>query len=113
MSLVVQRESTVYIYVAVTGTAPSAGAEVALLPAGQRPLEADWETGVVVDDSDHELWFDAQGSGLEGDYYVALLIGSFGGNTVAPGQGDYQVWLRLTDVTEQPVMIAPVALEVA
>ncbi|MEV0968523.1 hypothetical protein [Microtetraspora glauca] len=113
MSVVLQHESTEYLYFGVTGEPPSSGAEVALLSGGARPTSGDWKPAVVVGDSGHALWADAVASGVKGDYYVALLVGSFGGNVVAPPQGDYQPWLRLTDTTEQPVRIAPVALEIA
>jgi len=113
MSVVLQRESTEYIYVGVTGDVPSVGAELALMAAGDRPESGDWETATVVDDSGDPLWDDAVASGVIGDYFVALLVGSFGGNPVTPSAGDYQVWLRVTDATERPVRIAPVALEVA
>lgn len=110
MSLVIQRETTEYLYVGVTGDEPSVSAEIAIMNAGDRPTTQDWEEAIVVNDA-HDLWADAQGAGLSGDYYVALLVGPFN-NTVDPGQGDYVVWLRLTDVEERPVRITPVALEI-
>lgn len=112
MALELQRESTEFIYLGVTGDVPSTGAELAFLAAGVRPQSTDWETGTLVPDNTHALWTDAVNSGAQGDYFVAILIGSFGGNLVAPAAGDYQVWLRLTDATEQPVRIAPEVLTV-
>lgn len=112
MSLVMQRESTEYIYLGVAGDVPSVGAECAFLDAGARPTGPDWEDATVVTDSD-PLWPDAQSSGATGDYYVVILIGSFGGGTVVLTPGDYQVWVRLTDATEQPVRIAAETLEIA
>ncbi len=113
MSVVIQRESTEYIYLGSTGSPPSVGADVAILAQDVRPTAEDWNEGTIVDNESHPLWSDAVSSGVTGDYYVALLVGSFGGNPVAPGPGDYQVWLQLTDDPEQVVRIAPVALEVA
>ncbi|TKG58885.1 hypothetical protein [Prauserella endophytica] len=112
MTLTIQDLSTEYIYIGVTGDVPSTGAEVAFKTAGTDPIEADWEPAILVNNA-HALWADAVASGATGDYYVAILVGSFGGNTVAPAVGSYQVWLRLTDTTERPVRIAPEALVVA
>lgn len=112
MSLVMQRESTEYIYLGVAGDLPSVGAELAFLDAGIRPTSGDWETAILVEDSD-PLWTDALAAGVTGDYFVAILIGSFGGGTVILAQGDYQVWVRLTDAVEQPVRIAAESLEIA
>ena len=110
MSLFIQRETTEYLYFGVTGDEPSQGAEVAILAPGQRPDELDWEAAIVVNDQ-HDLWDDAQGAGVPGSYFIARLIGPWN-NNVNPGQGDYQVWLRLTDTDERPIRIAPVALEI-
>lgn len=112
MTVVMQRESTEYIYTGITGDEPSVGAECAFMEAASRPLEADWNTAIVVNDQS-ALWTDATSSGVTGDYYVAILIGSFGGTGVELTAGDYQVWIRLTDSIEQPVRIAPEALEIA
>jgi hypothetical protein len=111
MSLILQRETTEYIYTGVSGDVPSSGGEIALLGAGQRPSEPDWNTAVIVDEV-HQLWADAQRSQVPGDYYVAILVGSFGGNLVDPGVGDYAIWVRLTDQVERPVRISPVSLEI-
>ena len=113
MAVTLQREGTEYIYSGVTGQVPSDGAEIALLAANVRPTSGDWETAVVVDSDAHALWPDAMATGLAGDYFVALLVGPFNGNAVDPGVGDWQVWLRLTDTTEQPVRILPEVLTVA
>lgn len=113
MAISIERETTEYLYLGATGDVPSTGAEVAFLAAGIRPTEPDWEPATVVDSDVHALWADAVASGVTGDFYVAILVGSFGGGTVVLTQGDYQVWVRLTDSTERPVRIAPVALEVA
>lgn len=108
----IDRDSTEYLYFGWTGNPPSVGAEVAFLAAGVRPTEPDWKDAIIVDDV-HTLWTDAVASGVEGDYYVAILVGSFGGNTVVlTGPADYQPWNRLTDTTERPVRIAPVTVEV-
>ncbi|GIH69432.1 hypothetical protein [Sphaerimonospora thailandensis] len=112
MSVVLQRESTEYVYLGVTGDPPTVGAEVAYLPAGTRPTEPDWHAAVVVGVG-HALWDDAASSDVTGDYYVARLIGGYGGNDLVLTPGDYQPWVRLTDTIEQPVRITPVALEIA
>lgn len=112
MALTIQAQSTEYIYIGVTGSVPATGADVACVAAGVDPVSGDWKTGTVVNNA-HALWDDAVASGATGDFYVALLIGAFGGNTVTYSEGDYTVWLRLTDTTEQPVRIAPVTLTVA
>lgn len=111
----IQRESTEYIYFGVTGDVPSTGAEVAFLTAGSRPSGGDWETAILVNDDQHALWPDALAAGVDGDFFVAILIGTFGGGTVdlsAGAPADYQAWLRLTDAVEQPVRIAPATVEV-
>lgn len=113
MATVLERESTEYLYIGVTGDPPSVGADVAYLAAGQRPTVDDWHEAVVVSDSGHALWADAVASGVTGDYYVARLVGPFGGNDLTLEPGDYQPWVRLTDTTEQPVRIAPEVLEIA
>lgn len=113
MPLVLQRETTEYAYVGVTGDVPSVGAELAFLPAGERPDSGDWKAAVVIADTGHALWADAVASGVGGDYFLARLIGAYGGNDVVLPVGDYQVWVRLTDSVEQPVRIAPIALEIA
>lgn len=112
MTLTMQDLSTEYLFIGVTGDVPETGAEVAFKTAGSDPSESDWETAILVSNTGHTLWADAAASGATGDYYVAILVGSFGGNTVAPTAGNYQVWLRLTDTTERPVRIAPEALVV-
>lgn len=112
MALTMQDLSTEYIYIGVTGSEPASGAQIAFKTAGVDPLDADWKTATVVNNV-HALWNDAVASGATGDYYVAILVGSFGGNTVAPAAGTYQVWLRLTDTTERPVRIAPETLTIA
>lgn len=111
MSVVLQRETTEYIYIGLTGQPPSVGAETAILNAGIRPTEPDWDTAVVVDDQ-HALYQDAVTSQVPGDYYVAQLVGPFNANSVNPGPGDYQVWVRITDSVERPVRIAPRSLEI-
>ena len=108
----IDRDSTEYIYVGVTGEVPSAGAEVAFKAPAARPESGDWETAVIVDSAGDALWDDAVASGVTGDYYVARLVGPFNSNDVVLTVGDYQMWLRLTDTTERPIRIAPVAVEV-
>lgn len=110
MATTMQRESTEYLYHGVTGDVPANGAEVAFLVAGVRPEAEDWHGAEVVT-AEHPLWDDAVRAGLTGDYFVAILVGPFG-NAVTLSPGDYQVWLRLTDVVEQPVRIAPVVLTI-
>ena len=108
----IDRDSTEYLYIGWTGTPPSVSAEIAFLSAGVRPTESDWEDAIIVDDA-HALWLDAVASGVSGDYYAAILVGSFNGNTVVlSGPAAYQPWCRLTDTTERPVRIAPVTVEV-
>lgn len=113
MPITIQRESTEYVFLGLTGAVPATGVEMAFLAAGARPTGGDWETAVLIDDSGHALWTEAQDAGVTGAYFAARLIGSFGGNTVTLTAGDYQVWVRVTDTTEQPVKIAPVVLTVA
>ena len=108
----IDRDSTEFLYFGWTGDPPSVGAEVAFMDAGDRPIEADWKEGIVVTGV-HNLWADAVASGVKGDYYVAILVGSFNGNTVVLIGGQaYQPWNRLTDTTERPVRIAPITVEV-
>lgn len=112
MAAQLQRESTEFIYIGVSGAIPSDGAEIAFMDnAESRPTD-EWEEAIVVEDAQHELWADAQASGISGDYYIARLIGSFGdgGSELAPGT--YQPWVRLTDTVEQPVLIAPEVVEI-
>lgn len=112
MTAILQRESTEYVYIGVTGDVPSVGAETAFLAAGTRPT-TEWSTAELVTDNTHALWADAQASSATGDYFVARLIGSFGTGGEALGPGSYQCWVRLTDTTEQPVLIAPEAVDIA
>jgi hypothetical protein len=112
MTLVMQRESTEFIYLGVAGNVPSVGAECAFLIAGVRPTSGDWKTAIVVINGD-PLYASAVASGATGAFYIAIKIGAFSGGTVTLTAGDYQVWVRLTDATEQPVRIAAEALEIA
>ncbi len=112
MAVAIERETTEYVFIGVTGTVPATGVEVAFLAAGVRPTGGDWETAVLINDSGHALWTEALGSGVTGDYFIGILVGAFGGGTVTLVAGDYQVWIRITDTTEQPVKIAPVVLTV-
>jgi hypothetical protein len=112
MTAELERETTEYIYAGITGDLPSSTVETAILPAAQRPIETDWETSILINDDTHPLWADAISSGVTGTYFIGLLIGSFGGNTVVPAPGPYTIWYRITDVTERPVRIAPEALEI-
>lgn len=111
MTATLQRESTEYVYVGVTGDIPSVGAEIAFLDAGIRPTN-EWTAATIVNNQQHELWDDAQASGATGDYFLARLVGAFGGTGVALTQGSYQCWIRLTDAVEQPVLIAPEAVDI-
>lgn len=111
MSIQMEQESTEYVYVGVSGTAPNS-AEAAFLEAGIRPQESDWETATLVTSEASPLYDDAVASGVIGDYYVAILVGSYGGTGIELTIGDYQEWLRLTGDVERPVRIAPVTLEI-
>lgn len=111
MAITMERESTEYVYLGVTGTVPATSVEVAFLAAGVRPT-TEWVAATLVGDSGHALWGEAVASGVTGTYYVARLVGSFGGTGSVLTAGDYQVWLRITDTTERPVKIAPVVLTV-
>lgn len=113
MAVTLQRESTEYLYVGVTGGVPTGVVQMAFLAAGVRPTEPDWESAILVDDAGDPLWADATASGVAGDYYIARLVGAYDSNDVVLSAGDYQVWVRITDTTEQPVRIAPIALEIA
>lgn len=113
MPITIQRESTEYVFLGLTGGVPATGVEMAFLAAGVRPTSPDWKTSVLIDTDVHALWTEAIAAGVTGDYYAARLIGAFGGNTVTLTAGDYQVWVRVTDTTEQPVKLAPVVLTVA
>lgn len=112
MSIVLQRETTEYVYLGIVGSVPSVGSEFAFLDAGVRPTDSDWSAATLVPNSSHPLWLDAKATGLAGDYYLARLVGSYGGNTVILAPGDYQMWLRQTDIVERPVRIAPISVEV-
>lgn len=113
MSLVLQRETTEYIYIGVDGDTVDGDAELAFLDAEQRPDTADWTSAIKVEDDQHELWEDAQSSGVGGDWFIARLVGDFGAGGLVLEPGDYQPWVRLTDETERPVRLAPVTLEIA
>lgn len=112
MSVTMQRESTEFLYIGIGGTAPDS-AEVAFLAAGARPLVGDWHGASLVLNSSNPLWNDAVASEADGDYYVAILIGSFGGTGIVLAQNPYQVWVRLTGSVERPVRICPTVLEIA
>ena len=111
MAAILQVESTEYVYIGLTGDIPSVGAEVCFLGAGIRPT-TEWDTAIVVNDSGHALWADAQASGVTGSYYVARLVGSYLGAGEVLSAGDYQCWVRLTDAVERPVLIAPEAVTI-
>ena len=114
MSVVIQRESTEYLYIGVNGTLPDIDQEVAFLLAGERPEEEDWHTAELVNNSSHPLWADATAAAT-GEYFIALLLGPYEGSNgagVVLPPGDYTVWVRLTASAERPVRIVPVALEV-
>ncbi len=106
----IERESTEYLYIGITGDQPSTDQEVAFLTAGVRPTSTDWEPAILVD-SQHALYTKASALAT-GDYFLAVLIGDFDPSGVVLSTGDYQIWVRLTDTTERPVRIAPVSLEV-
>jgi hypothetical protein len=112
MAVTLQRETTEYVYFGFTGNVPSVGAETAFLAAGLRPT-TEWTAAIVVNNNSHPLWDDAVASGIAGDYYIARLIGAFGGTGVVLTPGDYQPWVRLTDTVERPVRIAPVVVTIA
>ncbi|MQB00542.1 MAG: hypothetical protein GEU78_09665 [Actinobacteria bacterium] len=107
----IQRESTEYVFLGVAGDEPSGGAEVAFLPFGTRPT-AEWSAAILVNAA-HELWAEAQSTGVTGDYYLARLIGSFGTGGLELVPDDYQPWARLTSTIEQVVLIAPTTLTIA
>ncbi|MCD6056586.1 MAG: hypothetical protein K0Q89_116 [Thermomicrobiales bacterium] len=108
----IDRDSTEYLFIGVTGDVPSVGAEVAFVAPAARPLEADWDDAILVTSSGHALWDDALASGVSGDYYLARLVGPFSSNDVVLTAGDYQCWVRLTDTVERPIRVAPAAVEV-
>lgn len=61
------------------------GVEVAFVALGQDPAEIDWVTA--------DSW------AIEDSTWRArILIGP--GGTTDPGQGDHQIWMRLTDTPE-------------
>src|SRR5690606_25870321 len=105
------------LYTGFSGDLPDK-AEVAFKPAGQRPEEQDWVEAEIVADDSHPLWKEATSTPLKNvDYYVAILIGSYGDPGIPPwrtalASGDYQMWVRLTAPIERPVRIAPEAVEV-
>lgn len=114
MATIVERESTQYLYLGVTGSQPSVGAKVAFLAAGIRPNSdgSDWYDAILVNPTGDTLSADAVRSGVTGDYYVARLVGSFGTNDLVLTAGDYTQWIQLTGATEQQVLIAPITLTV-
>ncbi len=113
MSITLQRETTEYVYVGIQGSTVTGDVEMAFLEAGLRPDTVDWHSSVKVEDDQSPLWEDAQTSGIDGDWFVACLVGEFGtgGKVLTPG--DYQPWVRLTDDVERPVRITPVTVEIA
>lgn len=115
MSITMEAQSTEYIYTGVTGTPPTT-AEVAFVAAGVAPASGDWHAATLITAQNDPLWDDAQASGVKGDYYLAILIGSFTGTSgVTPltlAAGDWQEWLRLTGATERPVRVAPVTVTI-
>ena len=113
MSVTLQRESTEFVYVGVTGDVPSGSVEVAFLEAASRPTSGEWETAIKVDDELHSLWSDASSSAASGEWYAAILVGDYGTEGIVLAEGDYQVWLRFTDSDERPVRIAPTTLVIA
>jgi hypothetical protein len=113
MSLVLQRETTEYIYFGVEGPIVTGAVELAFLAAGVRPEVADWETAIKINNDGHDLWTDASTAGLEGDWFIGILIRDFGTEGLVLAAGDYQPWIRLTDAVERPVRLAPVTLEIA
>lgn len=112
MTLVLQRETTEYVYIGITGSTVSGEVEVAFTTPDMRPAGGDWYSAEKIEDDTHALWDDAQGSGVEGDWYIARLVGEYQNNEVVLDPEDYQVWVRLTDDAERPVRIAPVVLEI-
>lgn len=112
MPIEMERESTEYLYLGITGSLPATGVEMAFLTAGARPTSPDWNAAVLVDTDAHDLWAEALASGVTGTYFAAVLVGAYGASGVELVAGDYQVWVRVTDTTEQPVKIAPVVLTV-
>ena len=113
MAVTVQRESTEYLYIGVTGDVPAGDVEVAFLDAETRPTSGDWETATKIDDEQHSLWVDAESSAASGEWYAAVLIGDYVAEGVVLAAGDYQVWVRWVDVDERPVRIAPTTLVIA
>lgn len=112
MTMTIDRDSTEYCYVGITGDVPNTSAEVAFMAAAARPGPTDWKAAVLVNNSSHALWADAVASGATGDYYVARLVGPFGSNDLTLTAGSYQLWVRLTDTTERPIRISPEAVVV-
>lgn len=106
----IDRASTEFLYFGVTGDQPDT-AEVAFMAAGARPTSTDWHSAIIVGDSTHALWADAQASGVAGDYYLARLVGPYN-NTLVLDPDDYQPWGQLTGPIERPVRIFPVAVTV-
>src|SRR6188472_3649814 len=108
----IDRDSTEYLYIGVSGDIPSVSAEVAFVTPPARPAGGDWKPAIIVGSSGHALWSDAVASGVTGNFYVAILVGAYGTGGVELTAGDYQPWLRLTDTVEQPVRVAPATVEV-
>lgn len=82
--------STVYVRVPVYGDAADLSAltvEMAIIARGTLPVEADWKTATWLDSND-----------------AALLIGPSSSNIIAAGS--YDVYVRVTDPPEVPVMKA-------
>jgi hypothetical protein len=112
----IDRDTTEYLYTGWTGDPPATGADIAFMVPPARPTSGDWGAAIVVAGDSHPLWADAQRSGVTGDFYVAIKVGSFAGTSgagVALVAGtDYQPWGRLTDTDERPVRVLPVSVEV-
>lgn len=112
MALEIERETTEYVYIGMTGTVPAVSAETAFLAAAVRPT-TEWDASIIVNNSGHALWADAVAAlGPGHDYFVARLVGSFGGTGEVLAAGSYQPWVRLTDTIERPVRRAPVTITV-
>lgn len=112
--------STEWSFEAFVGFGVPSIVEVAILTAGNDPLDADYFTGTLVDDVSDPLWpmavdafFGVSDFGLgksTPDYFVALLVSGddnpFQSNTPALAPNDYQVWYRLTIGNTRPVILA-------
>ena len=92
MAAVMHRLSREYVFwpVITTDDISNAAAEVAILEAGVMPQEVDWVPADIVESL--------------GTFSIRALVSGPGqGGDIELPVGDYQSWIRITDLVERPV----------